>query len=193
MPTSALPPPPELAAGPDVLLRCPVVDDVDGMVEQCVDPETQRWISIPVPYTASDAREFVDRATQAWQAGTVATFAIVYRGRFAGSLDLRMDGVGGAEVGFGLAPWARGSGVMSRALRRVLAWAFDELQLELVHWKAQVGNWASRRTATRCGFRVAGTVPGLLEHRGQRCDGWFGLLRRGDPLTGDADVEPAGG
>jgi RimJ/RimL family protein N-acetyltransferase len=31
-------------------------------------------------------------------------------------VDLRFDGIGGAEVGFGLAPWARGKGVMTRAL-----------------------------------------------------------------------------
>jgi RimJ/RimL family protein N-acetyltransferase len=46
----------------------------------------------------------------------LARFAIAYGGRFAGSVDLRFDGIGGAEVGFGLAPWARGKGVMTRAL-----------------------------------------------------------------------------
>ena len=31
-----------------------------------------------------------------------------------------------------------------------------------MHWRAYVGNWASRRTAWRCGFRVEGTVRQLL-------------------------------
>jgi RimJ/RimL family protein N-acetyltransferase len=32
------------------------------------------------------------------------------------------------------------------------------------------------------GFRVDGAVPGLLEHRGSRVDGWIAALRRGDRL-----------
>ena len=66
---------------------------------------------------------FCRRVEEGWQAN-VAVLAIAYRGRFSGSVDLRFDGVGGAEVGFGLAPWARGNGVMTRALRLVLAWGF---------------------------------------------------------------------
>lgn len=192
MPLTPLPPPPELTDGPDLLLRAPAPDDLDDIVAQCQDPEFQRWTTVPVPYTASDAQEFLTRVSHAWAANAVATFAIVYQGRFAGSIDLRMDGVGGAEIGYGLGPWARGSGVMSRALRLALAWAFDEVGLGIVHWKARVGNWTSRATATRCGFRVQATVPGLLEHAGQRYDGWIASLRHGEPLTGEPDAEPVG-
>ena len=101
-------------------------------------------------------------------------------------MELRFDGLGGAEVGFGLAPWARGRGLMTRALRLALAWGFEVAGLEVVYWRAQVGNWASRRVAGRCGFRMEGTVRGLLEQRGERRDGWIGSLRRGEPLTGAA-------
>ena len=185
-----LPAAPELTDGPDLVLRRPRPDDVEDMVEQCRDPEVQRWTTVPVPYHETDAHEFLKRVSDGWQAN-VATFAIVYAGRFSGSLDLRFDGVGGAEVGFGLGPWARGQGVMSRALRRVLVWGFELPGLEVVHWKAQVGNWASRRVAGRCGFRMEGTVRGLLEQRGERRDGWIGSLRRGDPMTGQPDSDVA--
>jgi len=62
----------------------------------------------------------------------------------------------------------------------------------VVYWRAQVGNWASRRVAGRCGFRMEGTVRGLLEQRGERRDAWIGSLRRGEPLTGQPD-QPAHG
>jgi RimJ/RimL family protein N-acetyltransferase len=182
-----LPPAPELRDGPDLTLRCPLPDDIDDIVAQCRDPEFQRWTSVPVPYDKTNAQEFLERVVQEWRAN-VATFAIVHEGRFAGSVDLRFDGVGGAEVGFGLGPWARGKGVMSRALRLALAWSFELPGVEVVHWKAQVGNWPSRRVARRCGFRMEGAVRGLLEQRGERRDGWIGSLRCGDPLTGDANV-----
>ena len=135
--------------------------------------------------------DFLKRVAEGWRAN-VAMFAVAYRGRFSGSVDLRFDGLGGAEVGYGLAPWARGTGVMTRALRLLLAWGFELPGIEVVYWRAQVGNWASRRVAGRCGFRIDGTVRGLLEQRGERRDAWIGSLRRGEPLTGQPD-SPAHG
>jgi RimJ/RimL family protein N-acetyltransferase len=186
-----LPAAPELTDGPDLVLRLPRPEDVAGIVAQCRDPEFQRWTTVPVPYNEADAHEFLQRVAEGWRA-YVAAFAIAYEGRFAGSVNLRFDGLGGAEVGFGLAPWARGKGVMTRAVRLVLAWGFGLPGIEVVYWRAQVGNWASRRVAGRCGFRMEGTVRGLLEQRGERRDGWIGSLRRGEPLSGAVE-EPAQG
>jgi RimJ/RimL family protein N-acetyltransferase len=186
-----LPAAPELTDGPDLVLRMPRPDDVDDIVAQCRDPEFQRWTRVPVPYNESDAQDFVKRVADGWRAN-VAMFAIAHQGRFSGSVDLRFDGIGGAEVGFGLAPWARGKGLMTRALRLVLAWAFALPGVEVVYWRAQVGNSASRRVAGRCGFRMEGTVRGLLEQRGERRDAWIGSLRRGEPLTGPGE-EPTQG
>jgi len=184
-----LPPAPELSDGPDLVLRQPLPGDVGDIVAQCRDPEFQRWTRVPVPYQESDARDFLKRVAEGWRAN-VAMFAIVYQGRFSGSVELRFDGVGGAEVGFGLAPWARGAGVVTRALRLALAWGFGLPGIEVVYWRAHVGNWASRRAAARCGFRMKGTVHGLLEQRGERRDAWIGSLRRGEPLTGQPDGPP---
>ena len=184
-----LPSAPELTDAPDLLLRLPLPADVDDIVAQCRDPDFQRWTTVPVPYHESGAQSFLQRVAEGWRAN-VAAFAIAYQGRFSGSVDLRFDGLGGAEVGFGLAPWARGRGVMTRALRLVLAWGFELAGIEVVYWRAQVGNWASRRVAGRCGFRMEGTVRGLLEQRGERRDAWIGSVRRGEPLTGQPD-QPA--
>lgn len=181
-----LPPAPQLTDGPDLLLRLPLPEDVNDIVAQCRDPEFQRWTTVPAPYSEADALEFLRRVVEGWQTN-VAAFAIVHEGRFAGSVNLRFDGVAGADVGFGLAPWARGKGVVTRATRLMLAWGFGLPGIEVLYWRAQVGNWPSRRVAGRCGFRMEGTVPGLLEHRGERRDGWIGSLRRGEPLSGTPD------
>ncbi|MEZ0364746.1 GNAT family N-acetyltransferase [Mycobacterium sp. pUA109] len=178
-----LPPEPELSDGPDLLLRRYRPMDLGGVMAQCQDPEFQRWTLIPVPYTESDAAEFLSAVAEGWRAGTCATWAVVHQGRYAGCVDLRLDGVDGAELGFGLGPWARGAGVMTRALRLALAWAFDELNLKVVHWRATVGNWPARGAVARCGFKVEGTVRGLIAQRGKRRDGWIGSVRRGDVLT----------
>jgi RimJ/RimL family protein N-acetyltransferase len=174
---------PPTLTGDDVTLRIHRAEDENDVVAQCRDPLMQRWTVVPVPYNTRDAREWIDSRQAAWTSGREFTFAIEHGGRFAGSIDLRPRGHAGLDVGYGLAPWARGCGLTRRALRALLPWAFDTLGTEIVLWQSIAGNWASRRVAWSVGFRMEGTVRGLVEQRGLRLDGWIATLRRGDRLT----------
>ncbi|GMA88458.1 hypothetical protein GCM10025868_37080 [Angustibacter aerolatus] len=178
----------------DVRLRRYTDDDVDASFLMCLDPEVQRWTTVPVPYRREDAEQFVHgRVREGWADGSDYTLVVDAeddegRRRFAGNLSLRPDGADGAEIGFALAPWARGRGVMSRAVRLALAWAFlpdanGGLGLDVVRWSAHVGNWGSRRVAWACGFRVEGTLRGLNRQRGRSVDGWAASICRGEPTT----------
>ncbi len=133
-----------------------------------------RLTTVPVPYTVADAEGFLDLVADGWASGTMAAFAIEVDDRFAGTVDLRLREARWAEIGFGLAPWARGRGVMTEAVRLALRWGVDEIGLVGFHWQAVVGNHASRRVAEKTGFRIEGEVRGFLLHRGQRLDGWIG-------------------
>jgi RimJ/RimL family protein N-acetyltransferase len=70
---------------------------------------------------------------------------------------------------------------MSTALHLVCTYGFEEIGLEVIRWRALVGNWASRRVAARVGFIFDGTVRRLLVHRGELLDGWIATLTRDDP------------
>lgn len=169
--------------GDGVTLRAHRPQDEDDVVAQCRDPQTQRWTLVPVPYQARDAKEWISSQKEAWASRREFAFAVEHDGRFAGSVRLRPRGRAGLDVGYGLAPWARGRGLAARALRVLLTWAFDALDAEIVLWQAIAGNWVSRRVAWSVGFRVEGTVRCLIEQRGLRLDGWVGSMRRGDPLS----------
>ncbi len=164
-----------------VTLRGLTLADVPGVVEQCNDPESIRWTTVPVPYNAAHATDWITSAVPAgWSGGTDLCFAIEYDGRFAGSVSLRPDPDGNAEIAYGLAAWARGHGVAGRAVSLLLDWGFDENGFAVVHWRANVGNWASRRVAWAAGFTFGPTIPRLLEQRGERYDGWTGWLGAND-------------
>jgi len=171
---------PTLTDAAGVILRAPADADVEAMIEMCRDPEMQRWTTVPVPYSAADAREFLGFVRTAWRDGAGAAFAIEADGRYAGSVDLRLREASWAEVGYGLGPWARGRHVMRRALTLLLDWGFDDLGLDGVHWQAHVGNDSSRHVAVSCGFRVEGEVRGLCVQRGVRVDAWIGSLLASD-------------
>jgi RimJ/RimL family protein N-acetyltransferase len=164
-----------------VTLRAHRADDVPRIVEQCRDPESVAWTTVPVPYDEPDARAYaLEIVPQGWSEGRWE-LAVEVDGRFGGSVALRHEAPGVAELAYGSHPDVRGTGAMERAARLVLAWGFEELGLQTVVWRAFVGNWASRRLAWRLGFRVEGTLRGLLPQRGALHDAWVGTLQATDP------------
>jgi RimJ/RimL family protein N-acetyltransferase len=171
-----------------VTLRAPRDSDVPGVVEQCADPESVRWTTVPLGYTEADARAYLGEHVPAgWRDGTRHVL-VVEADRdgvpsYAGNLELRRHEDGRAHVGFGASPWVRRRGVTERAVRLLLTWGFEELGLQVVEWWAHEGNWASRRLAWRVGFTVDGTVRRHLVQRGVRHDAWVGTLLAGEPMT----------
>ena len=90
-----------------ITLRPHLPHDLAAIVEQCQDPETARFTSVPQPYTVQNGIGFLDEVTLAWSAGEPGTpraWAIETpddRGvpRYAGTCDYRPQGHGAAAVG----------------------------------------------------------------------------------------------
>src|SRR5690348_2532333 len=99
----------------EVTLRAHHVGDVAGVYEQCQDPVSQQWTTIPLPYSWEDAQRFVTQIVPAgWREGRWA-FAVEAPDddgtrRFCGTVELRDEGERRAEVAYGAHPWARGRG-----------------------------------------------------------------------------------
>jgi RimJ/RimL family protein N-acetyltransferase len=173
-------PAPTLTDG-HVTIRAHRPEDALGSFEQCQDPSSQRWTTVPVPYSMEDARAFVTEVMPGgWENGTEWGFAIEVDGRYGGTISLRPEGHARAEIAYGAHPAIRGTGDVERALRLLLDWGFEEQDVETVIWWANVGNWASRRVAWRLGFSFEGTVRRCLAQRGELRDGWVGTLLKDD-------------
>ena len=180
-----------------VTLRAHSFEDADAIVEQSTDPESLRWTTVPRPYTRENAVSFIEENLRAWgSADAKRTWAIEWTDddgtpRYGGTIDLRPTGAASAgELGFGLHPDARGRGVMSRAVRLVVAYAFATpvwgAPVTRVHWRAVAGNWGSRRAAWAAGFTFHGTIPGSHpDPTGgpEALDTWTGSITPGDPLS----------
>jgi RimJ/RimL family protein N-acetyltransferase len=170
------------ASAPDgeIRLRRPEERDLDAIVAACHDPQTLRWTSVPDPYQRSDAEFFLTELTLArWARGDGAAFAIADPDdNFAGTIELRLAGndPAVADVGYLVAPHARGRGYCPRALAAICAWGFRTLGLGRIEWRAQVGNHASRRAAEKAGFVVEGIARDGISYRGARVDAWVGAL-----------------
>ncbi len=156
--------------------------DIEGCVEQSIDPVSRRWTTIPLEYGADDARRFIrDVMPGGWASDQEWGFAVDVGGRYAGTMSLRDQGERRAELAYGSHPWVRGTGNFGRALRLLIDWGFAEKDLETIIWWANRGNWASRKTAWRLGFSFEGTVRQWLPQRGVLTDAWVGTLLKDDP------------
>lgn len=167
-----------------VTLRAHRESDLDLMFEMTKDPEALRWTAIPLDNTRDDNRRFATEIMKdGWERHDHRGWAIEAVdddgvAKFAGNIDVR--GAPIADIGWALHPWARGRGLMQAAIRLASNWALTEGDVEIIHWRAHVGNIASVRTALATGFTLHGTTPGLLHERGQVLDAWTGSLRFGD-------------
>lgn len=170
-----------------VTIRAHRSDDAPAVLEQCLDPVSRQWTTVPLDYTRADADRFVrDVAPGAWRTEAELMFAVEAVDtsgvrRFAGTISLRDEGDDRAELAYGSHPWVRGTGVMERAVRLLLDWGFEERGLRTVIWWANRGNWASRKLAWRVGFTVETGLRDWLPQRGQLLDAWVGTLRADDP------------
>lgn len=176
-------PPERLQAGP-CTLRALRESDLDDVVATFRDPATVQWTSIPLDYRPEQGLDFIRHVYPAlWLRGTGAGFAFADGDdRFAGTVDLRISPTDPvtAEVGYSAAPWVRGKGYTTEAVRAACAYGFERLALGRIVWRAHVGNDASRRVAEKAGFVVEGVQRDSCVQRGRRLDGWIATLLPGD-------------
>ncbi|GAB3687330.1 GNAT family N-acetyltransferase [Angustibacter aerolatus] len=156
-----------------VLLRRWRLADLDARLAM-YDAESARWS----PPVFEHTRELVAERLQAEVAqehdpeppATLAIAAADDPDRLLGSMDWR-NGFPAPfsirDVGYAVAPEARGRGVASTALRLITEWLLDPTGGDVVRVQLDhaVANVASCRTALRAGFRVEGVRERFLPLR----------------------------
>jgi RimJ/RimL family protein N-acetyltransferase len=162
-----------LTEGPTAL-RAWRDSDLAAIVAACQDPAIGRWTRVPSPYGDADGRAYLLQRYESILEGTSAPFAIVdpSSDRVLGSIAVMRIAWEHArgEVGYWLAPEARGQGHATRALRLICAFAFVALGLERLELLAATANLASQRVAERSGFRREAELRSHTLNRGERYD-----------------------
>ncbi|MGP3992063.1 GNAT family N-acetyltransferase [Streptomyces sp. 3N207] len=161
--------------------------DEAAVATACDDPDIQRFVPVPEPYTLKDAEDFVRGASPAgWRDDTMYNFGVfTHHGELAGSMGLvRLAQLRTterqAELGFWTARGHRRKGYTAEAGRAVVEWAFTSLGVERLEWIAQVENEGSRAVAQRLGFVEEGVQRARIVHRGTRRDARIAALLPSD-------------
>jgi RimJ/RimL family protein N-acetyltransferase len=159
--------------------------DKAAVVKACNDGLIERFCyRVPYPYHENDFVEFLAYTEHFWATDLMANWTVVdpQSDDLLAMISLEVVPVRQAgEIGYWCAPWARGHGVMSAAVRLVRDWAFDELQLERLELTTDVDNIGSQRVAQAAGFRREGVMRGYLTARARRADDVLFAMVPGDP------------
>jgi RimJ/RimL family protein N-acetyltransferase len=132
------------------------MSDAERVAEIMADPSMHEFLALPDPYTIENARQFIRAVGIRGRAeGRALHSAVVERAgeRLIGSATVHLGG--DPEIGYWVAPPARGQGYAAEAAGVLAGWAF-ELGVRRVRLLCDVGNIASARTALAAGFRFEG-------------------------------------
>ncbi len=170
---------------PRLVLRPPALDDVDAIAAACRDTAIQRYVPVPVPYAREDAISYVSGfCADGWASGARLTWAVLAGGGLVGTVGLHAIADDAAEIGYWLAPGARGRGFMREAAAAVVDHGFDAaagLGLVRIGWRAYAGNTGYAAVARALGFRFEGIARLGARGRDGREDDWLaGLLATDD-------------
>jgi RimJ/RimL family protein N-acetyltransferase len=142
-------------------LRLLAEEHLDAVAGLFDDRDVLRFTRLPVPPPPGYARQWLDRYEAGRRDGTREAFAAIDDdGSFLG-LALAVDVDREArevELGYIVAPSARGRGVATAMLDELTRWAFAELDALRITLIIDVENRASARVAERCGYVLEGVM-----------------------------------
>ena len=164
---------PERLVGTSICLDPITPDDAGDLDWLARDDDVRRYTRVPSELRPGFGVDWAARYVRGWEDGSRAGFAIRrLDGQFlglAGFVQLDRDASEG-ELGYVVAPEARGRGVATEAVNLLTRWGFDELGLERITLLIDVANAASERIAERCGYTREGTLRSAYVKKGVRAD-----------------------
>jgi RimJ/RimL family protein N-acetyltransferase len=160
-------PPPNTIAGRNVLLRELTVAGVAALLDE--QGVQDGWAcDYPFEGSRAAARNFQGRSAE--QHHDTPGFGIYQIVRLVDGLVIGDIGFhappqdGSVEVGFGLAPSARGAGHGSEALRLLVSWAAQQPDVRRVVARTLADNEPSKAVLSRAGFRDVGKDGNLVHY-----------------------------
>lgn len=145
-----------------LLLRSMSVDDAEGMFAYASDPEVTRYVVWETHGTVDDSRAFLELTVSAYQSGEPAGWGIVHKkdGKFVGTCGVVSWSPehARAEIGYVLARSYWGRGLVTEAVRAMIRFGFERLNLNRIEARCIEENMASARVMEKAGMRYEGTL-----------------------------------
>lgn len=167
----------------DFALRRIELSDGDDLFTYISDPDVVRFMR-PETRTRNQIDDAIRDFQSAFAAKTGIRWAIATKdtNRIIGDLGFRIDPLNLiAPIAYRLTPAYWGRGIGTEAVREVVSFAFDVLELNRVEATVNVANERSYRLLERLDFRREGLLRQYRFARGEFYDSYMYALLSGDP------------
>jgi len=168
-----------------LILRPLQMRDAQDLYAYAQDPQVARHVLWDAHESIWESRQFLRGAIRQYRKGQPGSFAITLKdsGRMIGTIGfmwINLDYRSG-EVGYSLSRAYWNQGIMTEALRAVLAFGFDTLQLNRIEAQHETDNPASGRVMLHAGMQYEGTLRQRLKNKGRYVDVALYAILRADP------------
>lgn len=169
-----------------LILRKMVLNDAEAVFAYASNSEVSRYTLWETHRSIEDSRAFLEFATQKYENGGEPDWGIVYRGNgclvgACGLVNWEAEHAR-AEVGFVLSRDYWGRGLMSEAVRAILRFGFERMNLNRIEARCIAENAASARVMEKAGMVYEGTLRQREYIKGAYRDiKLYAILKKGFP------------
>jgi ribosomal-protein-alanine N-acetyltransferase len=169
-----------------LILRKMVLNDAEAVFAYASNSEVSRYTLWETHRSIEDSRAFLEFATQKYENGGEPDWGIVYRGNgclvgACGLVNWEAEHAR-AEVGFVLSREYWGRGLMSEAVRAILRFGFERMNLNRIEARCIAENAASARVMEKAGMVYEGTLRQREYIKGAYRDiKLYAILKKGFP------------
>ena len=164
----------------DFTLRPWEINDLDSLVEQANNIKIAKFMTdgFPYPYTPENGKAFIECATTDTP---VHIFAIVVNGKAVGGIGIHPQADihrRNAELGYWLSEAHWGNGIITKAIKEMVDFAFKTYDINRVFARPFGTNKASQRVLEKSGFILEGQFEKALLKNGEFEDELIYAIRR---------------
>ena len=170
---------------PRLILRRITMRDAEDVFAYSRDPEVARCVLWSAQTRLREAKDFCRWQIRRYRADEPASWGVVRKdtGRLCGTLGYMeyIPDHACVEVGYSLARECWNRGFMTEALARVIAYTFEETEINRIEAQHELTNPASGRVMEKCGMRREGVLRQRLCNKGRYVDVALYAVLRSDP------------
>lgn len=139
-----------------LFLRRITNDDVNEVFELRSNPETMKYIPRPLVKNNEDALAHIATIEERIQTNLAINWAITLKGSpkllgIIGFYRLQPENYR-AEIGYMILPEFHGKGIVPEAVKKLIAYGFEDLKLHSIEAVIDPENYASEKVLQKCGF-----------------------------------------
>ena len=156
------------------------INDLDSLVKYANNEKIAKFMTnkFPHPYTMDHGREFIEFATNESPANIMA---IEIGGEASGGIGIHIQPdiyCRNAELGYWLGEPFWGEGVITAAIKQMVAYGFQNWELQRIYARPFGTNKGSQRALEKAGFELEGTFEKTIYKQGEYLDELIYSIRR---------------